>query len=168
MTILWIFFFSQASLGSAINTNFQGPKSRQLLVQLLPSFYFSRISMRMGVSREGSSLQLDCRRSRAFTSALPQAWAGGTHSNGGGHGCSVRGCGDALLPLLIPSVQARAGSEPCAAFTDRLLGGQKSKQTPCFPGLAIASTSERRALHETKEASPQINHQSCTNHLCVP
>lgn len=39
---------------------------------------------------------------------------------------------------------------------------------PCSPGLATTSTSERRALHETKESSPQINHQSCTNHLCVP
>lgn len=56
----------------------------------------------------------------------------------------------------------------CSLQRDRLLGGQKSKRPPCCPGLAITSTSERRAVRETKESLPQINHQSYTNHLCVP
>lgn len=53
-------------MGSAINTNLQGSKSTHLLVQLIPSLYFSRISMRLGVSHEGSSPQPDGQRSRVL------------------------------------------------------------------------------------------------------
>jgi len=66
------FFFSQVSVASAINTSLQGPKSTQLLVQLLPSLHFSRISVRLGVSPKGSSPQPDCRRSRVLPLPFPR------------------------------------------------------------------------------------------------
>lgn len=105
------FSVSRVSVASAINTNLQGPKSAQLLVQLLPCLYFIIISEELGVSREESSPQADCQRSWDLLLPFPRPGRkelmGTAEVRAVVQKAALMLCSPAyslLLPVLIPSV----------------------------------------------------------------
>lgn len=159
------FLVSQVSMASAINTNLQWPKpiqSSSYPLCILREFPWGWVSLLRdpphNQTAKGAGFYL-CPSPGLGRRNSWAWWRSGLQS---------RDCTDALLPLPIPSVQTRAGSEPCAVFTDRLLEGQKHEQPPCSPQLTMTSTSKRGALRETKECSLQISHRAaCITCTCL-
>lgn len=109
------------------------------------------------------------RKEWGFTSVLPQSRTAGIHGRSRGQGCR-RGMHRCSAPPAYP-LCTDTGSEQAlspAQLPRQTAARPEISAAPLHPGLAVTSTSQRRDLHETKESSPQINHQSRRNHLRVP